>query len=596
MTDLKITYSTLDDILNALGIYRGALSEMESAIDTTTAIVLQSKGEGIHAIQTLSDNTRKGLDKYKDQLGDLINVISGFISDMTGYIMPEARGTQMRVSRDNIKWSVGKIEDNVNKDIDSINRALYKAPGRVYVTEDEAAALQRNESRLHSLSGAVSSFASGMHEIITDLWDLYNYKVSPYQDCDEEYARLVSKLYDSYSNWWEKFCDFWGDVGSTIGNFFAGLGISLWELVKGLGLLVWGLLKLAAADVVFYGAWLFTGDIEKTPKWTQDVIMSFGQSVDLILQDPSRIVEGLSHSISEAWDNKGAAYCIGYGVGQILPIVATWGIGALGDAGDVAEVADLIAQGASAEELLAMGVDASTLFKAGITASELMDLVSTGELTMEELLSAVPVGELLSEVTVDELSSAGIEISDLVAAGASVEELANAGATVEELLSTVPEVNELVNAGAKMEDIVKVVETMTESDPDKIASALNGFGELNTSLKPFTALTSYEKEVVIKLLTQGKDVELMPELPNISKTFDFLVDGIPTELKTLTEGNINTLVTKVGRALEQLGDSGGNIIYDISKAGFSSEQMEEILARLIGKYGEDIVDRVTFIQ
>jgi len=103
------------------------------------------------------------------------------------------------------------------------------------------------------------------------------------------------------------------------------------------------------------------------------------------------------------------------------------------------------------------------------------------------------------------------------------------------------------------------------------------------------------QRIVNRLLNKGHNVTLMAETPNIGKSFDFLVNGVPTELKTLNTNNINTLVTKVGRALIQLNGE-GQIIYDISAANFTPEQMIEIKNRLVGRYGEDILRRIIFIQ
>ena len=53
--------------------------------------------------------------------------------------------------------------------------------------------------------------------------------------------------------------------------------------------------------------------------------------------------------------------------------------------------------------------------------------------------------------------------------------------------------------------------------------------------------------------------------------------------------------SKVGNALKQV-DGTGEIIYDISKANFSQKQMNEIISRLTGRYGKDVVDRIIFIK
>ncbi|QIK70252.1 hypothetical protein G7062_08100 [Erysipelothrix sp. HDW6C] len=114
-------------------------------------------------------------------------------------------------------------------------------------------------------------------------------------------------------------------------------------------------------------------------------------------------------------------------------------------------------------------------------------------------------------------------------------------------------------------------------------------------MKSYSSLTTDEKRIVDKLLSEGKNGQLISETQNVGKSFDLKVDGIPTEIKTLNRNNINTLVTKVGRALEQLKGENGKIIYDISRANFSSDEINQIWSRLVGKFGPEIKNIVELI-
>jgi len=506
---------------------------------------------------------------------------------------------------------------------------------------------QRNHNKLSGLLSDISTFESGMSVLTGDLWDMYNSHVKPYQEYDEEFARRIKELYENYSSWWEKFCDFWKDVGSTIADFFVGLFEALWSLISGIYKLVVGLLKLVAGGLI----WCVTAPFGMDPLWVKEMFANIGTVASAIFNDPSLVWEGLSHSISEAWDNKGAAYCIGYGVGLILPIIITWGIGALGEgAGDATIVAGLLEEGITVDELVLLGVDAATLIKAGVGTSEVLSLLSAGlieagellsvvtlqellltlsfrelmlvitlddllisitlqellvtvtlpelllSVTFQDLLLTVTVYELISVISVEGLIGAGVGIVELFNAGVLVADLVQAGATIDELIKAGIQIDELLNAGVKVEEISSYLENLAKTNPSKVADILKGTGRLDESLKAFTKLNYDEQRIVIKLITEnGKQVTLMPETPNVGKAFDFLVDGLPVELKTLNGNNINTLVGRVGDALEQLGES-GYVIYDISKAGFTPEQMEEIVSRLIGRYGEDIVERIIFMQ
>jgi hypothetical protein len=77
-------------------------------------------------------------------------------------------------------------------------------------------------------------------------------------------------------------------------------------------------------------------------------------------------------------------------------------------------------------------------------------------------------------------------------------------------------------------------------------------------LKSFESLTADEKKVVETPLEQGKNVQLIPEAPNVSKTPDILVDGMQVEIKTLNGNNIGTLVKRVGKALQQVDENFDN--------------------------------------
>jgi len=95
---------------------------------------------------------------------------------------------------------------------------------------------------------------------------------------------------------------------------------------------------------------------------------------------------------------------------------------------------------------------------------------------------------------------------------------------------------------------------------------------------------------------EGRNVKPLAETPTEGKKYDFLVDGIKMELKTLKNRNINTLITKVGRAYQQLNDPKGKVLYDISETNFSEQEMKEIWDRLVGKYGEEAHSRVILIK
>ncbi|MEB3104094.1 RHS repeat-associated core domain-containing protein, partial [Ferviditalea candida] len=95
-------------------------------------------------------------------------------------------------------------------------------------------------------------------------------------------------------------------------------------------------------------------------------------------------------------------------------------------------------------------------------------------------------------------------------------------------------------------------------------------------------LTSAEKTVINDLVSQGKTVEVIPKT-TASKTPDFLVDGVKTELKTLENPNINTGITRIQKGFKQGAET---VIIDGRSAGLSTEQAQQIINRAKGTYSD----------
>ena len=93
-------------------------------------------------------------------------------------------------------------------------------------------------------------------------------------------------------------------------------------------------------------------------------------------------------------------------------------------------------------------------------------------------------------------------------------------------------------------------------------------------------LTPDERKVVDDLVSQGKRVEIIPRSDN-SKTPDFYVDGIKTELKTLNGNSMNTLVKRIGEGFNQ---GASVVIIDARKTGITISDAEQIIARALRKY------------
>ena len=104
-------------------------------------------------------------------------------------------------------------------------------------------------------------------------------------------------------------------------------------------------------------------------------------------------------------------------------------------------------------------------------------------------------------------------------------------------------------------------------------------------------LTKDEIRVVNELKTKGCKVEIIPKSSN--KTYDFKVNGVKTELKTLNSTNENTAVSKIQEGFKQ--NFPDRVIVDARKTGITHEQAKRIIERAAGSYADKKLPRVVEI-
>jgi hypothetical protein len=94
-------------------------------------------------------------------------------------------------------------------------------------------------------------------------------------------------------------------------------------------------------------------------------------------------------------------------------------------------------------------------------------------------------------------------------------------------------------------------------------------------------LNQAERKMVNDLLSQGKTVEIIPRNPK-TQTFDFKIDGVSTELKTLQNPNINTGITRIQDGFKQNNPS--SVVIDTRGTGLTPTQAQEMINRAAGTF------------
>jgi hypothetical protein len=132
----------------------------------------------------------------------------------------------------------------------------------------------------------------------------------------------------------------------------------------------------------------------------------------------------------------------------------------------------------------------------------------------------------------------------------------------------------------------EIVSTVTN------VKALAGLAKVGLTLGPFVLAmaksTPAEKLIIEELLAAGKTVEVVPT--GTGRTADFLINGVPTELKTLTSAGPTTLKNAVQNAAKQ----GEQILIDARNVNMSPQEALSHVQRAQGNIG-GLQGRVTVL-
>ena len=127
---------------------------------------------------------------------------------------------------------------------------------------------------------------------------------------------------------------------------------------------------------------------------------------------------------------------------------------------------------------------------------------------------------------------------------------------------------------------------VTENPVGQMAGTENPSGQSSNGVGKIigttSGLTQAEKKVVDYYIEQGKNVEIISKDPSATeKTPDFMIDEVTVELKTISNSNVNSVVTKIQNGFQQ---SAAKVLIDASNSGLSAQQAQEAINRAVGTY------------
>ena len=318
--DIKVNYGILSSIVSDLKQYNEAIESIDGLlININKKLENENDGKAIEALRNKYDKLKVQIDSCKEETKDLYNIFNNYINDMTDIIKPIDEQKMMRVSRNDIyfnKVSIGNACDNIGSMMSGILTSLGSA-GTLLTSGTK---IKNNIVKMYAISSLAKATSQSLQNDMDDINKLYNENVISYENMDDTYKSKASELYDKYSSVWEKFTTTVGGIGKASVDIVKGFFSSLVGLVKG----VFDILKAA---VVYIGAGFgaisekITGDAPDCLKSCERKVKEYNKTIVEIVKDPFSLIEGLSQTLNDTYEEKGIAYMGGYVVGEVAQVL-----------------------------------------------------------------------------------------------------------------------------------------------------------------------------------------------------------------------------------------------------------------------------------
>ncbi|WP_273834224.1 hypothetical protein [Guptibacillus sedimenti] len=335
--DLKINYGILDGIIEQLHKYKHALDTMESSLAKVNEYVKPNQGESIDAWVFTIEESEDYIRAYHEQIQDLLTLFESYVTDTNAYITPLARQSMMQVDRNDIWVNLQQIERGISGNVGKASRVASRVPYNTFSffddpTESEIEKSRSNEANLNQIRREINRSESVLQQKMDDLWGIYNTKVKPFENTDDDYYGKAQKLKMSYTGVFEGVWDGVEDLSSDIYGFGKGLVLGLYEIGK-------GIVTVAGDAGIVYTSHQLPDSIE--PDFLKEAadkrVEGYRAAAMQAIKDPMGVVESISQSFSDTYEDEGIAYLAGNASTAFIPYV-----GMAGKSASLAKVAGKI--------------------------------------------------------------------------------------------------------------------------------------------------------------------------------------------------------------------------------------------------------------
>ncbi|EPY6471523.1 hypothetical protein ACWO4B_002166 [Clostridium sporogenes] len=433
--DIKINYGKIEDIISNIIKYDGALNNMESSLNCIKGEINNSTGESIDSLLNNYELLIKNIGICKEELNDLRKILSDYINEMSGYAQAIHRGSLIRIDRNDVWWNIKSMEGIINQITDEQLRWGYNYSGSWSSDKDVIRREEYNASQIESINHIVEKYVNKLNGKIQEIYAIHNSKVIPFENTDDAFRDKAWNMYWKCTGLGDWVGDFFGFLDKSFNNIIDGVLKGLTDLVVGLAQLAIGAVEYVGSCAVVVLCEPFGG----APDWAKNKVNEDNELISSILKDPALIIEGIAQDASDAIDEKGICYSVGYLGGTFLGTKCldkiTKGVKGLISGGKAATINSL-------DDIARYGLNSldDIIEKAGIQSVD--DLTRIGVTSAEDLSK-------LGVNSVDDLAKLGINnIDELRKLGVLPEDLSKIGIKINfenEIPRTAKEWNEFLS-------------------------------------------------------------------------------------------------------------------------------------------------------
>ena len=316
--ELKINYGSLDCAAEALACYIQTLTKLQEGLTAAWEALKEGEGEAYEALMTRKVLILGRVEKELEAATDTYELLTSYIEDMTSIISPDIRGNEMVVDRNDIWGNMSTMENEISH-LNILDYYVSVNSGSMctlFPDEETKRKEKRYYNRVESVrSDIIPPYYTRIVSAFEELKSIYENKVKPYENMDDDYAGKAKDNYQKHTDMWEEAWNGVVSFATGIKDLAVGLVKGVWDALAGIAGFVVGIFYTAGAGITWGFCELFSLD---TPDWAFDRLWNVQERREAVLEDPMLIIEGLSQGAMDAVEQKGIAYCAGYITGSII--------------------------------------------------------------------------------------------------------------------------------------------------------------------------------------------------------------------------------------------------------------------------------------